>query len=141
MLKILVLHGHGMEMRGKTQIEIFGPMTLPQYDEHIRKYASDLGVEVEIFHSNVEGEVIQKLSEAPGRGVNAAIINPSGYARGYPALVEAVSKAPIPVIELHISNPARRGIVTDFGAVARGVVAGFGVFGYYMALKGLKESV
>jgi 3-dehydroquinate dehydratase-2 len=141
MLKILVLHGNGMEMRGKTQIEIFGPMTLPEYDEHIRRYALDLSVEVEIFHSNIEKEVIQKLADAPALGFHAAILNPGGYSKGYPALVAAVSRAPFPTIEVHISNPARRGIISDFGAVARGVVAGFGVSGYYIALKGLKEIV
>ena len=141
MLKILVLHGNGMELRGKTQIEIFGPMTLPEYDEHIRRYASELAVEVEIFHSNIEKEVIQKLADAPARGFHAAILNPGGYSKGYPALVDAISHAPFPTIEVHISNPARRGIISDFGAVARGVVAGFGVSGYYIALKGLKEIV
>ena len=82
MLKILILHGIGMEMRGKTQIEIFGPMTLPEYDAHIRQYASDLGLEVEIFHSNIENEVIRKLADAPSRGFHAAILNPGGRGSG-----------------------------------------------------------
>ena len=55
MPKILVVHGAGMNMRGKSQIEVFGPLTLAQYDEHIRRYARDLECEVEIFHSNVGG--------------------------------------------------------------------------------------
>ena len=57
MTKILVLHGKGMEMRGKTDTDIFGTMTLPEYDEKITKYASDMNVEVEIFHSNDVSEV------------------------------------------------------------------------------------
>jgi 3-dehydroquinate dehydratase-2 len=64
----MIVHGAGMNMRGKAQIDIFGPMTLPQYDEHIRKYASELGIEVEIFHSNLEREVINKFYEAHDRG-------------------------------------------------------------------------
>ena len=59
-MKILVIHGAGMNMRGKVQIDIFGPMTLPEYDAKIRGYAAELGVEVEIFHSNIEGEVINR---------------------------------------------------------------------------------
>ena len=47
MPKILVIHGAGMNMRGKVQVDIFGPMTLPEYDERIRGYAKELGVEVE----------------------------------------------------------------------------------------------
>ena len=109
MPRILVVHGAGMNMRGKAQLDVFGPMMLPQYDEHIRKYASELGVEVEIFHSNVEGEVINKFYHAHDASVDAAIINPAGYTTGHPALMAAISQVRFPVIELHISNPARRG--------------------------------
>ena len=52
--KLLVIHGAGMNMRGKVQLDIFGHMLLPEYDEHIRKYAAEHGFEVEIFHSNIE---------------------------------------------------------------------------------------
>lgn len=54
MPKLLVIHGAGMNMRGKSQIEVFGKMLLPEYDEHIRRYAKELGYDVEIFHSNIE---------------------------------------------------------------------------------------
>ncbi len=79
MAKILIIHGAGMNMRGKVQTEIFGPMTLPQYDERIRGYAAELGVDVEVFHSNIEGEVVNKLYEANNRGFDAALFNPAGF--------------------------------------------------------------
>ena len=139
MPKVLIVHGAGMNMRGKAQIEIFGTMTLPQYDEHIRGYASELGIEVEIFHSNIEGEVINKFYEAHERGVDAAIINPAGYTIVYPALTAAIAQVRFPTIELHISNPARRGRESEIARACRGVVTGFGVFGYYVALRGIKE--
>jgi 3-dehydroquinate dehydratase-2 len=141
MPKVLVIHGAGMNMRGKAQLDVFGPMTLPEYDEHIRKYASELGVEVEIFHSNIEGEVINKLYAAHDGGVSAAIINPAGYTTGHPALMATISQVKFPVFELHISNPARRGRVSDVATVCRGVVTGFGIFGYYVALRGIKETL
>ena len=139
MPKVLIVHGAGMNMRGKSQLEIFGPMTLPQYDEHIRKYASELGVEIEIFHSNVEGEVINKFYAAHDSGFDAAIINPAGYTTGYPALTAAISQVRFPTIELHISNPARRGRESEIARVCRGVVTGLGIFGYWIALRGIKE--
>ena len=139
MSKILVIHGSGMNMRGKAQLDVFGPMTLPQYDEHIRKYASELGMEVDIFHSNVEGEVINKFYAAHDGGADGAIINPAGYSTGHPALTAAISQVRFPTFELHISNPARRGRISEVGQVARGVVTGFGIFGYSLALRGLKE--
>ena len=73
MPKIRVIHGAGMNMRGKVQLDVFGPMTLPEYDERLRGYAKELGVEVEIFHSNVEGEIVNKLYAANDAGVDAAI--------------------------------------------------------------------
>ena len=141
MPKVLLIHGAGMNMRGKTQIEIFGPMTLPEYDQHIRRYASELGLEAEIFHSNIEGEVINKLYSAHDAGADAAIINPAGYTTGYPALAAAIAQVRFPVFELHISNPARRGRLSEITPACRGVVTGFGIFGYYLALKGIREAL
>jgi len=139
MPKVLVIHGAGMNMRGKSQLDVFGPMTLPEYDQHIRRYAVELGVEVEIFHSNIEGEVINKLYAAHDGGVDAAIINPAGYTTGYPALAAAIGQVKFPVFELHISNPARRGRVSEIAPACRGVLTGFGIFGYYLALRGTRE--
>jgi 3-dehydroquinate dehydratase-2 len=139
MAKILVIHGAGMNMRGKVQIETFGPMTLPEYDERIRGYANELGVEIEIFHSNIEGEVINRLYEANDHGFDAAIFNPAGFSRGYPALVAAIGQVKFPTVELHISNPVRRGPVSETATVSQGMVTGFGIAGYYMALRGLRD--
>ena len=141
MSKVLVVHGAGMNMRGKAMVDVFGPMTLPQYDEQIRKYAAELGMEVEIFHSNIEGEVINKFYEAHEKGIDGAIINPASYMMGYPALMAAISQVRFPTIELHVSNPARSGRISEMARVCRGVVTGFGVFGYYVALRGLAELI
>ena len=141
MAKILIIHGAGMNMRGKVQTEIFGPMTLPEYDERIRGYAKELGMEIEIFHSNVEGEVINRLYAANDQGFDAAIFNPAGFSRGYPALVAAISQVKFPTIELHMSNPVRRGPVSETATVSQGMVTGFGIAGYYLALRGLKETL
>ena len=139
MPKILIVHGAGMNMRGKAQIDVFGPMTLPQYDEQIRNYASELGIEIDIFHSNIEGEVINKFYDAHSSEVDAAIINPAGYTIGHPALMAAIAQVRFPTIELHISNPARRGRASEIATVSRGAITGFGIFGYYLALRGIKE--
>ena len=139
MPKILIVHGAGMNMRGKSQVEIFGPLTLPQYDDHIRRYAGELECEVEIFHSNVEGEVINRFYDAFERKLGGAIINPAGYTTEHPALCAAITQVAFPVVEVHLSNPAARGRISDVGRVCRSVVTGFGVYGYFLALRGLKE--
>ena len=139
MPKILIVHGAGMNMRGKAQTEIFGKTTLPEYDEHIRGYAKELGLDIEIFHSNIEGEVVNKFYAAHEAGVDAAIFNPAGFSRGYPALTAAIGLVKFPTIEVHISNPLRRGPASDTSGVSLGFVAGYGVAGYYLALRGLKD--
>lgn len=141
MPKVLVLHGAGMNMRGKVQVETFGPMTLPEYDAKIRAFAQELGLEVEIFHSNIEGEVINKLYEANDKGFDGALINPAGYSVGYPALCAAISQVKFPTIEIHISNPARRGMVSDIAKVSQGTVTGFAIAGYELGLRGIKALV
>jgi 3-dehydroquinate dehydratase-2 len=96
---------------------------------------------VETFHSNVEGEVINRFYAAHDAGVHAAIINPAGFTRGYPALAAAIAQVKFPTIELHISNPARRGGVSEIAPVCRGVITGFGIFGYQLALRGLRDTL
>jgi 3-dehydroquinate dehydratase-2 len=139
MPKILVIHGAGMNMRGKVQTDIFGPMTLPEYDERIRGFAQELGVEIEIFHSNIEGEVINRLYAANDQGFDAAIFNPAGFGRGYPALVAAIGQVKFPTVELHMSNPVRRGPVSETATVSHGMITGFGIIGYYLGLRGLRD--
>ncbi len=139
MPKVLVIHGAGMNMRGKVQTEIFGTMTLPEYDEKIRGYAKELGLEVETFHSNIEGEVINRLYAANEEGFDAALFNPAGFSSGYPALVAAISQVKFPTIEVHISNPARRGSLSDTARASLGLVTGFGIAGYALALRGIRD--
>ena len=139
--KILVIHGLGMNMRGKVQVERFGPVTLPEYDREIRKYASDLGVDVDIFHSNIEGEVVDRIYGAHDGDVDAALINPAGYSTGHPGLAGAIGQVRFPTIEVHVSNPAASGVASDISAVCRGVISGCGVFGYYLGMKALLQAV
>jgi 3-dehydroquinate dehydratase-2 len=139
--RILVIHGAGMNMRGKVQTEVFGTMTLPEYDVKIEEYAKELGVEVEIFHSNIAGEVINKFYDAHEKGLDAALINPAGYTMGHPALIAAISQVKFPTFEIHISNPATRGGVSEVARACKGTVTGFGIFGYYLGLRGALELV
>ena len=136
MTKVLVLHGQGMELRGKVDIEIFGTMTLPEYDENIRQYAADLGVDVDIFHSNEESEVIAKLKDSDA---DAALINPGGFTTGHPALADTIREGSIPTLEIHMSNPASRGRISEIGPACRGVITGIGIRGYNLGLQAAKE--
>lgn len=139
MAKFLVIHGAGMNMRGKAQIEVFGPMTLPEYDTQLRKYAEQLSVELDIFHSNSEGAVVDRIYGAHGTGLGGCIINPAGFSVGYGALNSAITQVDFPTVEVHISNPAVRGRISDVGRHTKAVITGFGIFGYSLAMQGLLE--
>ncbi len=139
MAKVLVIQGAGMNMRGIAQVETFGTTTLDEMNEQIRAYAEGLGLEVELFHSNIEGEVVNALYDAHARGFDAALINPAGYTTGTGPLRGAITQVDYPVIEVHASNPTSRGTVSNVLPVCKGAVYGFGVYGYRLALEAVKQ--
>ena len=141
MTKVLVVHGAGINMRGKSQVEIFGTDTMEDYSNQIKKYADELKVTVDIYHSNIEGEVINKFYQAHEDKYDAAIINPAGYSSGHPTLSAAITQVDYPTIEVHISNPAARGNVSQIAPSCKGVITGFGLFGYYVAIKAIKNII
>ena len=120
-MKVLIIQGAGMNMRGKAEVEIFGPLTLDQLNEQIRGFARELGVDVDFFQSNIEGEVCNALYAAHDAGdVGAALINPAGYMRTTGPLPNAIHQVRFPVIEVHVEQPggARAG-VDDLADVQR----------------------
>ena len=141
MTKVLVIQGAGMNMRGKVQVEVFGPNTLEQINEQVLGYAEGLGIDVDLFHSNIEGEVVNALYEAHDGDVDAALINPAGYTTGNGPLKAAIAQVRFPVIEVHASNPTSRRTVSQVQPVSKGSVYGFGVYGYYLALEAVKHMV
>ena len=139
MTKVLVIQGAGMNMRGKSQLDIFGPTTLDQINEQILGYAEGLGIDVELYHSNIEGEVVNAIYDAHDRQIDAAVINPAGYTTTTGPLRAAITQVGFPFIEVHASNPTARGTVSNVLPVCKGSVYGFGVYGYYMALEAVKH--
>ena len=139
MTKVLVIQGAGMNMRGKSQLDIFGPTTLDQMNEQILGYAEGLGIDVELYHSNIEGEVVNAIYDAHDRQIDAAVINPAGYTTTTGPLRAAIPQVGFPFIEVHASNPTARGTVSNVLPVCKGSVYGFGVYGYYLALEAVKH--
>lgn len=137
MARILILHGLGMNMRGKVKQEIYGHETLAQYDARINAAAESLGLSVDIFQSNIEGELVNKLYEGEEQGVAGAILNPAGFSIGYRGLTVAITQVRYPVIEAHVSNPLLRGVASDVSKVCKATVTGFGIESYVLALNGL----
>ena len=134
MTKILVFQGANMNWLGKRQPEIYGTTTADQLDDRIRTYAREKGFGVEIFYTNVEGEGIERLQQAEKEGVDAIVMNPAGFSYAGYALRDAIKSIAVPVVEVHISHMARRGIEAVTSEAAVGVVWGFGLHSYILGI-------
>ena len=134
---IYVLNGPNLNLLGLREPEIYGADTLDDIAGRLEDQARGLGVKVEIRQSNHEGHLIDWLHEASAEGAKAVILNPGGFTHTSVALHDAVKAISVPVIEVHLSNPAaresfrRRSFVAP---AAKGTIAGFGALGYELAL-------
>ncbi len=141
--KILVLHGPNLNLLGKRQPEIYGPLTLQQVNAQIRALAKELAVDVEVRQSNGEGELVTWIQEAPKK-FSAIILNPAAYTHTSIALRDAISAIGIPTIEVHISNIHKREEFRKHSFVAEaavGQIAGFGVQSYLLGLRAAAEQL
>lgn len=139
-MKVLVIQGAGMDLRGKTDVEIFGPETLPEINARIEADASALGATVDIRQSNSEAEAAD-WALAAAESFDALIINPSGFTLSDGELSEALRGLSLPAIEVHASNPSARGVRSTITPLCKGAVCGFGYDGYRIALSGLLSMV
>lgn len=143
MEKILVVHGPNLNMLGRREVEIYGNMSLEKVNESVRDLAKELGVEVDIFQSNSEGTLIDRIQDAYGR-YDAIVINPGGYTHTSVALRDAVAATGIPAIEVHISNIHRREEYRHHSFVAEvavGQITGFGMDSYLLGLRAAVEFI
>jgi 3-dehydroquinate dehydratase-2 len=134
---VAVLHGPNLNLLGTREPEVYGDVTLEEIDGRIADRASELGIEVTSRQSNLEGELVTWIQEADGQD-DAVILNPGGYSHSSVAIRDAIAAVSIPVIEVHLSNPATREDFrhTDLVAgVCAGVISGFGWRSYLLALE------
>ncbi len=138
-MKILVIHGPNLNLLGKREPEIYGKITLDAIDSLLRREAETLGVQVESFQSNSEGEIVTKIQDATNK-YDGIIINPAAYTHTSVAIRDAISSTGIPTVEVHISNIYKREEFRQksfVSAMAIGVISGFGVHSYLLGLRGL----
>ena len=137
MKKILVINGPSLNMLGIREPEIYGKGTLKELEESIRKWASELGVEVKLFQSNHEGAIIDEIQAAYGR-FDGIIINPAGYTHTSVAIPDAIKAVGIPAVEVHISDIDKREEFRKVSYVRSACIAtikGKGFPGYREALE------
>ncbi len=137
MSTIIVLHGPNLNMLGKREPEVYGNITLEAINNKISKRAEKLGLGVDIFQSNFEGELIKYIQEGINE-YNGIIINPGGLTHYSISLRDALVSVKLPIIEVHISNIYRREEFRHksvIAPVAVGQISGLGYEGYLYALE------
>jgi 3-dehydroquinate dehydratase-2 len=138
-LVFAVLNGPNLNLLGEREPGIYGRHTLSDVEDLCRKWADAHNVSVEFFQSNHEGELIDRL-QALRKSVSGVVFNPGGYTHTSVALRDCIAAIDIPVVEVHLSNPAAREPfrqISLIAPVAAGSIAGFGIRGYLLALEGL----
>ena len=146
MTSVAVINGPNLNLLGTRKPEVYGSTTLADVEELCREQAGKLGLELVFRQSNHEGQLIDWIHEA-GAAVKAgdcigAVFNPGAYTHTSVALHDAIEGASLPVIECHISNVHKREGFRHhsyLSPVASGIVIGFGVYGYVLAIQGLHQ--
>ena len=144
MTSVLVLNGPNLNLLGTRKPEVYGRTTLADVEDLCRAEAAALGLDVEFRQSNHEGAIIDWIHEfgaaARAGSCLGAVYNPGAHTHTSVAIHDAIEGTELPVIEVHISNVHAR---EEFrhrsfvSPVARGIIVGFGVTGYLLALQGL----
>jgi 3-dehydroquinate dehydratase II len=145
---VLVINGPNLNLLGTRKPEVYGTTTLSDVEKLCRDAAGRLGLDLQFRQSNHEGQLVDWIHEAgvavkEGRSIGV-VLNPGALTHTSVTLHDAIEGASVPVVELHISNVHRREEFRHHSfvsPVARGIVVGFGVHGYVLAIQGLHEVV
>jgi 3-dehydroquinate dehydratase-2 len=136
-----VVNGPNLNMLGKREVDIYGDKNLEDINAEVKKEADNLGVAVEFFQSNIEGELVTFIQGCRDR-VKGIILNAGAYTHYSIALRDAVSAAQVPVVEVHMSNIYRRESFRHLSVIAPvciGQISGFGSRSYILALRALMK--
>jgi 3-dehydroquinate dehydratase II len=136
--KMMMLHGINHNMFGKRDLVQYGLVTLEQINEKINELANELGVWVETFQTNHEGEMVDKIHQAFNEGYDAVLFNPGAWTHYSYGIRDALEILTVPIIEIHMSNIYKREEFRHqsvFADIVTGQISGFGVESYLLALR------
>jgi 3-dehydroquinate dehydratase II len=134
---IFVLNGPNLNLLGTREPEVYGTTTLDEIAGRLHEQAARLNVRVDVRQSNHEGVLIDWLHEAHFAGAKAVLLNAGGYTHTSIALHDAIKSITVPVIEVHLSDPAKREPfrhLSYVGMAAQSCFAGHGADSYMLAL-------
>jgi len=141
MIKIIILNGPNLNLLGEREKNQYGSFTLKDIEKNCKEFASNNNIDLFMFQSNIEGELIEKIQKSRNEQ-QGLIINAGGYTHTSVAIHDSLKILKIPIIELHISNIYNREEFRHkslISKLAKGIICGFGADGYIMALKAMKK--
>lgn len=136
-MKLLIINGPNLNMLGLREPAIYGAQNYASLCENLRKWADEMGHEIEIFQSNHEGVIVDKIQGAYGN-VDGIIINPAAYTHTSVAILDALKGVGIPTVEVHLSDISKREAFRQFSyvsLVAEKTICGKGFDGYREAME------
>ena len=141
MNKIIILNGPNLNLLGEREKSQYGSFTLKDVEKQCAEFAKKNNVDLTLFQSNLEGELVEKIQHSRSEQ-HGLIINAGGYTHTSVAIHDALKILKIPIIELHISNIYNREEFRHkslISKVANGIICGFGAEGYIMSLNAMKK--
>ncbi len=142
-MRILVINGPNLNLLGIREPDIYGKGTFAELENSIRRWADELGMNVELFQSNHEGAIVDKI-QAALHTADGILINPAAYTHTSVAILDALKAVALPTVEVHLSNIQTREDFRKFSYVslyAQKTVAGHGFEGYREGLMWLKNNI
>ncbi len=141
MNKIIILNGPNLNLLGEREKEKYGNVSLKDIEDNCKKFAKNNDVDLTFYQSNIEGELVEEIQKAR-KEHHGLIINAGGYTHTSVAIHDALKILKIPIIELHITNIYNREEFRHKSLISKtvnGVLCGFGVEGYIMAIQAMKN--
>ncbi len=139
-MKILILNGPNLNLLGIREPNIYGKESFADLEDFIRRICANAGIEAELFQSNHEGAIVDKIQEAYGR-IDGIVINPAAYTHTSIAIPDALRAVNIPTVEVHLSDISKREDFRHISYVspcAEKTICGKGFDGYREAIEFLK---
>ena len=141
--KILIINGPNLNLLGDREESKYGTTSLEEVRKNCESHAKTIDVKIQFYQSNIEGEIVTIIQKSKGE-FDGIIINAAGYTHTSVAILDALLAVKLPTIEIHITNIYNREEFRKKSLIskaAKGIICGFGVKGYIMALDSMKEII
>lgn len=136
-MKLLLIQGANLNSLGKRAGNTYDSTTAEELDALLRQHARDWDYELDIFYTNIEGEAVNKVYDSVEQGAEGILSNPAGFTYNAYSLRDCLNYVTPPYVELHLTNIDQRNISSVLSSAAIGVVHGFGINSYFIALEAL----